>query len=222
MRSRIMRAAMRLFVKGGVSAVTMRAIAARIEYSPAAIYRYFPSKNEILLGLCREGFTIAARSSPADTFPSKTRRREGFTMLLDTLRTATGKDPFQRLLQQGRLYLDFAMDHPDHYELLFSTPEVIKAPFSGKDSVAMQAFGHFRDTVELCAKEGIFGSGDPEALAVSLWSSLHGLASLIVNDQFRFLPEEKRAVTLEEAFTFFFRGAGNFSAEHATANGEPS
>lgn len=200
MRSRIMRAAMRLFVKGGVSAVTMRAIAARIEYSPAAIYRYFPSKNEILLGLCREGFT----------------------MLLDTLRTATGKDPFQRLLQQGRLYLDFAMDHPDHYELLFSTPEVIKAPFSGKDSVAMQAFGHFRDTVELCAKEGIFGSGDPEALAVSLWSSLHGLASLIVNDQFRFLPEEKRAVTLEEAFTFFFRGAGNFSAEHATANGEPS
>ena len=57
----------------------MRKIAERIEYSPAALYGYFPSKDDIFFALAEEGFRLlhdggvtglerpaAARSHPRD------------------------------------------------------------------------------------------------------------------------------------------------------------
>ena len=46
MRARILKAAMQLFVKGGYENVTMRGIAAKIEYSPGTIYLYFQNKKK--------------------------------------------------------------------------------------------------------------------------------------------------------------------------------
>jgi AcrR family transcriptional regulator len=56
MRSRILEAAMQLYLKGGYQNVTMRRIAAKIEYSPGTIYLYFHSKKDIMLQLCYQGF----------------------------------------------------------------------------------------------------------------------------------------------------------------------
>ena len=56
MRSRILKAAMELYVKGGYENVTMRGIAAKIEYSPGIICLYFQHKNDIVLQLCYQGF----------------------------------------------------------------------------------------------------------------------------------------------------------------------
>ena len=47
-----------LFVAEGYNNVSIRKIAERIEYSPAAIYSYFPSKDDIFLALAEEGFRI--------------------------------------------------------------------------------------------------------------------------------------------------------------------
>ena len=56
MRQRILDAARELFVHEGYDAVSMRRIAARIEYSPTAIYLHFPDKESILSALCDETF----------------------------------------------------------------------------------------------------------------------------------------------------------------------
>ena len=56
MRSRILKAAMQLYVKGGYENVTMRRIATKIEYSPGTIYLYFQNKKDIMLQLCYQGF----------------------------------------------------------------------------------------------------------------------------------------------------------------------
>ena len=42
----------------GYQNVSIRKIAERIEYSPAAIYGYFPSKDDIFLALAEEGFRL--------------------------------------------------------------------------------------------------------------------------------------------------------------------
>src|ERR1700724_883810 len=47
-----------LFVKGGYQKVSIRKIAEGIEYSPAAIYGYFPSKDDIFFALAEEGFRL--------------------------------------------------------------------------------------------------------------------------------------------------------------------
>src|SRR3954471_19238288 len=59
----ILDAARELFVAEGYSNVSIRKIAEKIEYSPAAIYSYFPSKDDIFLALAEEGFRLLFASS---------------------------------------------------------------------------------------------------------------------------------------------------------------
>ena len=56
----ILDAARELFVREGYENVSIRKIAERIEYSPAAIYGYFPSKDDIFFALAEEGFRLLA------------------------------------------------------------------------------------------------------------------------------------------------------------------
>ena len=57
-RRSILDAARELFVAEGFENVSIRKIAERIEYSPAAIYGYFPSKDDIFFALAEEGFRL--------------------------------------------------------------------------------------------------------------------------------------------------------------------
>jgi AcrR family transcriptional regulator len=57
-RRAILDAARELFVAEGFQNVSIRKIAERIEYSPAAIYGYFPSKDDIFFSLAEEGFRL--------------------------------------------------------------------------------------------------------------------------------------------------------------------
>jgi len=59
-RQGILDAARELFIAEGYEHVSMRKIADRIEYSPAAIYSYFPRKDDIFFALAAEGFRILA------------------------------------------------------------------------------------------------------------------------------------------------------------------
>ena len=52
----ILDAARELFLAEGYASVSIRKIAERIEYSPAAIYSYYTSKDDIFLALAKEGF----------------------------------------------------------------------------------------------------------------------------------------------------------------------
>src|SRR5712691_4692465 len=63
-RRSILDAARDLFVTEGYHNVSIRKIAERIEYSPAAIYGYFPSKDDIFFALAEEGFRLL--SDPDD------------------------------------------------------------------------------------------------------------------------------------------------------------
>src|SRR5205809_4911996 len=57
-RRAILDAARELFVSEGYRNVSIRKIAEKIEYSPAAIYGYFPSKDDIFYALAEEGFHL--------------------------------------------------------------------------------------------------------------------------------------------------------------------
>src|SRR6266849_11059661 len=57
-RRAILDAARELFVSEGYGNVSIRKIAERIEYSPAALYGYFPSKDDIFFALAEEGFRL--------------------------------------------------------------------------------------------------------------------------------------------------------------------
>src|SRR5438105_2862874 len=99
-RHSILDAARDLFVSEGYANVSIRKIAERIEYSPAAIYGYFPSKDDIFFALAEEGFRIL--SDPARAEPP-----------------ADAGDPVDRLRAMfWRLY-EFSRDYPQYFALMF-------------------------------------------------------------------------------------------------------
>src|SRR5947209_1061466 len=81
LKQSMLEAARAIAVAEGWSNVTMRKIADRIEYSHAAIYDYFESKDDLLQELIREGFHLmeaemrAAKGQAQD--PVEALRRAG-------------------------------------------------------------------------------------------------------------------------------------------------
>jgi AcrR family transcriptional regulator len=78
----ILGAAEQLLLQSGPDAVSLRAVAARIEYSPAAIYSYFPTKDDLLVALAAHGFRqlndALTRASEVSDASSLGRLRELF------------------------------------------------------------------------------------------------------------------------------------------------
>jgi AcrR family transcriptional regulator len=184
MQSRILKAAMQLFAKGGYENVTMRRIAAVIEYSPGTIYLYFSNKNDIMLQLCYQGF-------------------ERLMSRQDELERIA--DPLERLTAAGRHYLTFALENPELYELMFATKEILREAGPDEDAVPLKAFRKFEQTVEECMNIGVFSGGKVETMAISLWANLHGLASLLIKERLRFVPQDKLSHVIEQALTFSLR-----------------
>src|SRR5262245_32264824 len=99
-RRAILDAARELFVAEGFQNVSIRKIAERIEYSPAAIYGYFPSKDDIFFALAEEGFRLLCDRGAAPGAPDQPptlERIRGFFV---------------------RLY-EFSRDHPQYFALMF-------------------------------------------------------------------------------------------------------
>lgn len=102
----ILDAARELFVMEGYQNVSIRKIAERIEYSPAAIYGYFPSKDDIFFALAEEGFRLLA--APDDSGAERLQALE----------------PTDRLYESfWRLY-DFSRKHPQYFSLMFIDRDV--------------------------------------------------------------------------------------------------
>ena len=97
----ILDAARELFVSEGYQNVSIRKIAERIEYSPAAIYSYFPSKDDIFLALAEEGFRILFESAEC------ARQEHSHSAAIDCLRSA-----FLNVYH-------FSKAHPEYHALMF-------------------------------------------------------------------------------------------------------
>jgi AcrR family transcriptional regulator len=159
-RTRILDAARELFVRDGIEAVTMRAIAKRIEYTPTTIYHHFRDKHTLLEELC-----LLDLGSLAHAFQ----------------RIGRIEDPIDRLRRIGLAYIDFAVDHPSHYRFMFMTPKpelaaVAEAAASPDQNAYMILLETVRDGIAAGRYRPEFD--DPQQLAQLMWGGLHGIVSL--------------------------------------------
>src|SRR5438132_4298043 len=151
LREKILATAREMFAREGVEAVTMRKIADRIEYSATAIYQYFPDKDALLREICERDFTALAQQS---------------------LRVAREPDPVERLRKLGRAYVDFALEHPSSYRLMFMTPKTAgQKTMEGQGVPERDAYALLRSVVQECIEQGRLDkkSWDAELVAQSLW-----------------------------------------------------
>jgi AcrR family transcriptional regulator len=156
-RAEIGAAAAELYARAGEDGITIREIAKATGRSPMGLYRYFGDREEIIAFL----------------------RAEAFDRFSDALEAAfaSGKDAFARARAVGRAYLDFALENPESYRLMFDMrrpddtnyPALAKASARANQTVTR----HVKDL----AKAGIV-HGDTETIGASLWAAAHGVVVL--------------------------------------------
>jgi AcrR family transcriptional regulator len=169
-REAILQAARDLFVSEGYRNVSLRKIAERIEYSPAAIYSYFPAKDDIYFALAEEGFRLLATHVGREV--------------------ADLGDPYARIRAGLWAFYEFSKAHPGYFELMFTDRSV---PSLNQDFHRFDFFHELlkqgEDDIRACMDRGQFSPGlEPGAAMHVLWAGVLGVAS--INRAERLAPGE--------------------------------
>ena len=157
-RDQIVEAAEAIFAEEGEAGLSMRRIAERIDYSPAALYKYFDSK-EALFDEIREQF---------------------FERLLMRMRAVRAELTDGPALNHAclRAYVETGLEQPSHYRLAFAAPFGTDGPDEG--SFGLAAATHLEHTIAESIEGGWFVETDPGEAASAVWASAHGLTMLAV------------------------------------------
>jgi AcrR family transcriptional regulator len=183
MRQRITDAARHLFVNEGYERTTIRRIAEAVEYTPGAIYSYFPDKDAILFALHLEGF-------------AELHRRFAGAI-------AAGGTPLDQLRRVGEAYLGFAHDHPELYDLMFVAQATKRVVSEGEPPAeATKVYGALRDLVRGAIADGWVRPADPEVVSFLLWSTCHGMVTLEFRGRCDVLPAADRDAIPGKVFDF--------------------
>jgi AcrR family transcriptional regulator len=189
-RSLILDGARKIFLEKGYALASIRSIAEEIEHSPGTIYLYFKDKDEIFHALHEEGFARMLKQMEPLRFVS---------------------DPFERLKAMGRVYLDFAKNNKDFYDLMF----VIQSPLkheteNEKWEMGTRTLDMLKDIVRQCQEAGRFKGKDINYLSFVIWSGVHGMATLYCHDRCLAFDDLTGEELLETGHKYFVEMLGKY------------
>ena len=159
-RSDIRSHATELYLSGGLEALSMRKLAARLGVTAPAIYRYYASKEEVLRDIVREAY------------------RQSASYIYRALSAAT---PLERFRRAGEENLDFALTHPRWYEMMYLSPERFGwSDYPPEVAAHAQATHQFwMDRVRECVEAGYLrAEADIRDVGMTMWAHSHGLITI--------------------------------------------
>ena len=164
----ILDAARELFVAEGFQNVSIRKIAERIEYSPAAIYGYFPSKDDIFFALAEEGFRLLGDPAAVRQDPQ--------------LQHAP---PIERIRAVFWRFYEFSRDQPQYFALMFvdrSVPRISRE--YERFAFARDLKQHIVEELRACIAAGeLPATLDPFVAMRALTVGLLGVAVLRLSER---------------------------------------
>jgi len=190
LKEALVRAALELIAQKGPAGFTFAEAARWAGVSPAAPYRHFRDRDELLASVALRGFVQ-------------------FEAVLARAWDAGRPDPFVALERLGKAYLDFARTEPAYYSAMFEAAVPLASNPELRDA-GDRAFAVLRDAAEkICAQ--IPARSRPPALMVALhiWATSHGIASLFGRGDAarRALPMSPEEL-LEAQVLVYLRGLG--------------
>lgn len=187
LKALILKAARKLFVEKGIGQTTIRNIADSIDYSIGTVYVYFRDKNEILHALHTQGFIDLG----------------GQLKVLFNV-----KDPMERLKAMGKVYINYSLDYPEMYDLMFT----LKAPIEFLETIQKDewdegkaSFDVLRTTVTQCIEAGHFKDHKLEPLCFLIWGCLHGMCSLEIGSRTKNANIESPESIVTDAYDEFLK-----------------
>jgi AcrR family transcriptional regulator len=146
----------------GVSGVSLRDVARRAGVSHSAPAHHFGSKAGLLTAFATAGYQLLAES------------------VIKEVAASDAADGAGELAAIGRGYVQFALGHPAHFEVMFRL-DALNPGNAGFAAASEAAYGLLTATVERCRAAGRLHGRSPEVVAVSAWSLVHGLSTLWIS-----------------------------------------
>ncbi len=174
MRDTIIAAAQNIFTKDGEAGLSMRRLAEAIDYSPAALYKYFSSKDDLFEAV----------------------REQFFENLLKRMNEALqGSGTTRELFEAcGKSYIETALEEPSTYVMAFADIGADTHPAEGTFGYA--AAEQLERMIEQGIAEGLIREVDLALAGKAVWAAVHGLATLLIQ-----IPNMPGGVTQENEHT---------------------
>jgi AcrR family transcriptional regulator len=159
LREALIEAALRLIGEKGPAGFTVAEAARVAGVSPAAPYRHFRDRDELMADIARRGFESFGAALRAAWDGGRPNPREAFNRV-------------------GRAYLAFARNEPATYSAMFESGLPFKS-HPGLHQASEEAFAILRDSCEAIIA-AMPGTRKPPVMMVALhiWAQSHGIASL--------------------------------------------
>lgn len=159
-----------IIAKEGLEKVTLRELARRLGVSRTAPYRHFKDKDTLLAAVAERKYQ---------------------TLNMKLLEAFNAPEPLEQLRLMAAAYLAFAVDNYDLYNLMFSKEFKEGSNFPGLAEAADETFAVIAQTVLTCREMGLFQKADPNMLAYTFWSALHGAVTLYMEGKLPALNDDR-------------------------------
>lgn len=172
----LIEAATKLIEERGPASLSLREVARVVGVSHTAPYRHFPNKQALLEAVAIGGFHALSDA-------------------LDSVIEAFDKDPRQQMIEAGAVYVLEALNNPQRAQLMFGgvfSHETQNVELKG---AAEASFSRCVQILHQGQQQGVFRQGPTRELVLTFWSASHGLAMLLIADQFEVLAPGENAET---------------------------
>jgi AcrR family transcriptional regulator len=190
LKEALVRAALELIAEKGPFGFTFADAARWAGVSPAAPYRHYSDREELMADVAKRGF-------------------EEFEQALRKAWNDGQPEPIAAFERAGRAYLEFARKHPAYYSAMFEAAVPIASNPELREA-GERAFNVLRGAAEKLVANAPAGKRPPATMmALHVWALSHGIASLFARgDQGRrslpMSPEE----LLEAGMLVYLQGLG--------------
>ena len=164
LKNALIHAGIEMLSVDGIKGLSLRRVAKHAGVSHAAPYAHFTDKQALIAAISTEGY------------------KRLFSQLTQINQEYYDK-PIRKLVEVGWCYLQFAVNDPAHFKITFSGVIEKEKDYPAFVEISQKSFAFITEIVAECQAAGILPSGPTDLIAVHLWSSIHGLATLLIEDQ---------------------------------------
>ena len=184
LKNALIQAGLEILAREGVGGLSLRKVAKQVGVSHAAPYSHFADKQALIAAISTEGF------------------KQLFQQIESVFAVYRDK-PENLLIETAWAYLQFALKEPDRFKLMFSSVLEKEKDYPDFVEISQNNFRQLVEIVEVCQQAGIVKAGASDLIALSLWGTVHGFVSLLLEGQISHAVLEK--ASLKEILIFIIQ-----------------
>jgi AcrR family transcriptional regulator len=164
LKNALIKAGVEILASKGLGGLSLRKVAKQAGVSHAAPYSHFSDKQALIAAISTEGF-------------------KQLYVQIESVIEMHQADPETLLIETAWAYVQFALNEPDRFKLMFSSVLEKEKEYAEFVEISQKNFSQLVKIVEACQQIGILKNGASDVVAVSVWSTVHGFTSLLLEGQ---------------------------------------